>query len=127
MGGVVPHKVGHHVGCPLSGLLYATVMDPPLRAMADGLKGCAGGDAKACADDVGAALVELRALRALRRPFALAAGGIGLVLRPDKCRLVTLASWATAGVVHRIKRWLAENIPEWIRLEVTDRGTYLGF
>lgn len=68
-----PIKSGIMQGCPLSGLLYAMVMDPPLRAIADGLAADDGGDANACADDVGAALTELASLQALRRPCAASA------------------------------------------------------
>lgn len=118
-----PIESGIMQGCLLSGLLYATMMLPPLRAVADGLVADDGGGAKACADDLGAALTALASLKALRRPFALAAGGIGVDLRPDKCRLVTLASWADPRTIHRIRRWMADNIPERARFEIADRGT----
>lgn len=118
-----PKRSGIMQGCPLSDSLYATVMDPPLRAMADGLETTESGTARACADDVGAALAALSSLRAFRRPFHLVAGGIGLVLRPDKCRLVTLAGWTDPQTVHRIRRWLSDNIPEWTELSgIPDRA-----
>lgn len=52
---LIPVKSGIMQGCPLSGLPYATIMDPPLRAMADGSEAAQVGVARACADDVGAA------------------------------------------------------------------------
>ena len=59
-------------GCPLSGSLFAMVMDSFLRAMVVQVEASQLGIIRACADDVGAALRDFRSLVLLADMFELA-------------------------------------------------------
>lgn len=113
-------KSGIIQGCPI-------VMDAPLRCMDGALARAEAGIVRACADDVGAALLSKAGIGHLRRPFAMAEGAVGLRLKPSKCKLVTCATLTGQAEVRRIRVWLVEKVPEWMRFGISDAGLYLGF
>ena len=74
-------------GCPLSGFVYAVSTQPlaeRMRCTVD-LKGL--GTTRICADDVGAAVLELSTLREYANTFDYMQKCAGLRLKPRKCQL----------------------------------------
>jgi hypothetical protein len=113
-------------GCPASAFLFTMALDPFLFLFEKGLSLSKGGIMRACADDLGAALRRLSALKVLFPVFSLAKAAAGLNLKPIKCVLVPLVPLDDA-IKHLIKGWLTKHIPEWKDFYVKDAGNYLGF
>lgn len=51
----------------------------------------------------------------------------GLVLKPTKCVLISLASFASVGNVAAVRAWLAEHVPERQDFKISNHGMYLVF
>ena len=75
-------------GCPLSGMLFALVMDPFLRCMKASIQDKNLAQVRACADDVGAALKNIYVLERFEPIFKLAAETANLHLKASKCVVV---------------------------------------
>ena len=65
-------------------------------------------------------------LSALAPPFTIMESAAGLTLKPVKCNLVPLIPFSDA-VVHRIKRFLIEMLPQWKNFNIVPVAKYLGF
>ena len=79
-----------------------------------------------CADDVGSALRALKNLRTQHSIFKLAEGVANLVLKPSKCYIVISVLELTDHIVGSVRKWLADNIPEWKDFKIVAAGKYLG-
>eukprot|EP00959_Pyramimonas_sp_CCMP1952_P248965 5204410-Pyramimonas_sp.AAC.1 len=127
-------------GCPAFGALYAIASHAFLADIdkiltsgeASGVMttrkyhGRVRGIARACADDIGAALHALAHLRRLKRPFDLSRKLAGLTLKVSKCYIVPLGGQCTPELIQTFTDWLAANIPEWGAFQIVPFLTYLG-
>ena len=77
-------------GCPASAFLFTVALDPFLYIFEHTLISHSLGILRACADDLGAALRKLAALKKFFPIFALAEAAAGLVLKPSKCIIIPL-------------------------------------
>ena len=114
-------------GCPLSGMLFALVMDPFLRCMKTSMQDRNLGQIRACADDVGAALKNIYVLKLLEPIFQTAAETANLHYKPAKCVVVPTSAVADEKLRACIATWLATHIPAWKAFNVTPSGKYVGF
>lgn len=78
-------------GCPLSGLYFVLATDGGLRHLQRELREHSAGLARACADDLGAILLDIAGLEVMRPFFADAQAGAGLTLKPKKCQIALVA------------------------------------
>ena len=74
-------------------------MDPFLEAMGLAVT-------RACADDVGAALLRIEALSEYHKIFTVAEAVAGLILRGKKCTLVPVGGPFRAQLVALVRDWL---------------------
>ena len=111
-------------GCPCSGMLFAVVADPILRAQ----KEAAGSDAllRACADDLGHAFRNMSSLAPMADLFLRIERVSNLKLKPTKCALILLVE-ATKEIVMKVKCWLMDHVPSFGSVKICNVGTYLGF
>ena len=118
-------------GCPMSGWLFALVMDTILEALHKGLGIADPGYSidvpciRACADDIGAALKEGRDLKTLHATFAEVAHVSKLKTKPKKCQVVVLGAEAEKRTFET-KRWIADCVPAWENMAVVRTAKYLG-
>ena len=84
-------------GCPFSGHIFATAMDPILGMMEKEVDSLGIGVTRACADDVGAAMAAIDTLKKYKEVFDMAKFFSGLKLKPKKCILVLLAESQKVG------------------------------
>ena len=89
-------------GCPLSGMLFAIVMDPFLVKLDAELCRPQLGTVRACADDVGAALRHLSSLRIAKCTFDAAREVANLCLKPTKCVLVPVGEIVTEHLTEQV-------------------------
>jgi len=85
------------------------------------------GIVRACADDIGAALADIKYLSVLYPIFCQARVLAGLTLKPIKCVLVPLSAPLTRASKYDIQKWLERKIPEWVNFNLKGAGKYLGF
>ena len=117
-------------GCPLSGTLFAAAADPTLchlEATCVGANGKPRAALRACADDLGAAVEDIRVLIDLEGAFATIQRVAHLKLKPKKCWYAPVYELANALTIFDIKEWLAEFVPAWAAFEVAPALKYLGF
>lgn len=122
-----PISVGILQGCPISGSIFAAVLDAALRAMDTALVAGRFGMVRACADDLGAVARRKQALLRLRHPFVVARAAAGPRLRADKCKSFVLGAPLSPGLAMRLEGWLLVVGPEWCRFEVCEIGEHIGF
>jgi hypothetical protein len=114
-------------GCNLSGMIFAMVVDPFLNKFVAEAEDTRLAVVRACADDIGAALRDIRTLAILKPTFDNAKRYAGLALKPRKCILVPTSQRLDAGLAVQIQAWLVENLTEWKDLRVKTASRYLGF
>ena len=114
-------------GCPLSGMLFALVMDPFLRCMKANIQDNNLAQIRACADDVGAAMQSIHVLKLFEPIFRAAAETANLHLKPKKCVAVPTSTIADESLSHNMSKWLEINIPTWKAFNIASCGKYLGF
>ena len=110
-------KCGLLQGCPLSG--------PPLRQGHRPLRTLFDkyihtpvlGQVYACADDIGAALENLKSLRSLFRLFENLRKATGLTLNPSKCVAIVVSISLSELNLRMIRQFIAQLIPKWKNLE----------
>jgi len=119
-----PHlRSGVRQGCPLSGLLFAIVMEPILRKISRsmGPHGCL----RAYADDIGAVVRNyVVTLAALGMAFDFVGAATGLYLNIKKTVFIPL--WPVADF-QSLRRMIQELWPKWGNMTIADHGKYLGF
>ena len=114
-------------GCPLSGALYVVGTDAALRALDSRLRALGLGLVRAAADDIGAALNDIRGLGVMRPIFIILVRAARLSLKPLKCVLVPLATKCTPHTRKIIRQWLVSHCPSWVHFEIKGSARYLGF
>lgn len=112
-------------GCPLSSVLCVLATEPIARFLSDSLRRARGAAQRLCADDVGLAIANVRAVRALAGPFEAAAKAGGLHLKAEKCHFVT--RFVNDDEKQAVSRKLAEAWEPAGRFEVCRHAVYLGF
>lgn len=113
-------------GDPLSGLLFILCMHPQLHLFKVHIEDKGGGIARACADDIGAVLAELRWLWKYKPIFDLTEKAAGLKVKVKKCNIVPLVLFS-AEIASQIKQWLTRKLPAWADFAVKPTADYLGF
>ena len=114
---------GVRQGCPLSGILFALVVDPFLRCLDAILKG--DDLARAYADDIGIILcnwiLTLPGIISLFTDFAKCAG-----LQLNLAKTIFIPLWAKFDIT-TIRQQMQLHIPEWATMPIAANGKYLGF
>ena len=113
-------------GCPFSGLLFVSAIDPLLRKFQHDVDDRGHGTTRACADDIAAALCELATASVYARSFSLARKAAGLCLNFRKCVAVPLAGQFTLASRCGYMEWFERFLPEWGGLTVSHRAKILG-
>jgi len=113
-------------GCPASGWLFNSALDPFLFSFARVLDQGRKGVVRACADDLSFALSRLKHLILLFPIYAAACKLAGLELHPKKCVIVPLCKLDEHKQL-QIKKWLERKIPEWANFQIADAAKLLGF
>ena len=123
---IIRYLSGVLQGCPASGWLFNSAIDPFLHAFSSALKPNGIGMVRACADDLSFALSRMKHLSLLYPIYTLAEKIAGLTLHPQKCVIIPLIK-RDEYKYDQIKRWLSKNIPEWQNMQITDAAKLLGF
>ena len=77
-------------GCPASAFLFNNAIDPFLASFDKALRSRHAGIVRACADDIGIVLKQLKHLRIIHLIFNDCKSHAGLALKPPNCVLVPL-------------------------------------
>ena len=113
-------------GCPLSGLLFAWVIQPMLWAIEALIDRPRLAVSRACADDLGAVLADFRTLPLLEL-FETMATVSGLHLKPRKCQIVPLWTEFSTHVIGLLRDLLRQFSPAWCDFHIVKVANYLGF
>jgi endonuclease/exonuclease/phosphatase family metal-dependent hydrolase len=121
-------------GCNASAFLFDCVLDPFLEAFSEFItqnpnansSPAHRGIIRACADDIGAALLSLKGLKYMEPIFDLAEQLAGLTLKPSKCVLIPISARFDETIVYSMKVWLSINIPKWSDFQIRPAAKYLG-
>ena len=114
-------------GCPLSGSLFVICIDPLLFLFKKKVEDQGLGRVRACADDIGASLRNLKSIRVFCEIFTLFEKVSGLVLKPKKCVIILTSNVASSHNSRVIKAYLDSHCPSWSHFQVANNGKYLGF
>ncbi|CAK0860694.1 unnamed protein product, partial [Prorocentrum cordatum] len=113
-------------GCPGSGFLFAVAADPFMLDFDWSINRRALGLVRACADDVGAAIRTIRALKIFFRIFRAAARVAALVLKPSKCKIVPLCGPFSEETHDQYAQWIADHLPTWSSFKIVPELLHLG-
>ena len=113
-------------GCPASGWLFDSAIDPFLACFHNKLEEGRKGIVRACADDLSFALSRMKHLTILFPIYLMAQILAGLTLHPNKCVIVPLCR-KDDDTYLRIRKWLERNIPQWSSFKISDAAKLLGF
>jgi len=119
-------KSGALQGCPASGWLFDSALDPFLAYFSRVLENGRKGIVRACADDLSFALSRLKHLILLYPIYAAAAKHAGLTVHPSKSVIIPLIKKDDYRY-HKVCQWINKNIPSWSQLLVEDAAKVLGF
>ena len=111
----------------MSSIIFDICLDPFLESAHRHIDASRGGIMRACADDIGAVLHNLLALKHVPPTFYCAAKRAGLVLNTKKCVLVVLSAPLNHTISDFIREWLRTEIPSWEGFRIAHVGKYLGF
>ena len=114
-------------GCPLSGLIFVLVLDPLLNVFSSRIDSRGLAVTRACADDIGAAIADFKALAEYEKWFSLMSKIAGLCLKPKKCVLIPTASKLSLHLKSRFRDELFKLVPAWGTFVIAECGKYLGF
>ena len=115
-------------GCPLSGSLFAIVIDLLLHFFKKHVEDSALASCRACEDDIGMALKHMSSIPSNCKWFEEYSIISGLTLKPSKCIIIVLSS-ICADVANQevVKGWLTEFCPSWKDMKICNAAQYLGF
>ena len=85
------------------------------------------GTVRACADDIGAALKDISALRNIQPIFECAEAVAGLRLKPSQCVIVPTRVKFALQVIENIRLWLHAHVTKWSNFQIKPCSKYLGF
>eukprot|EP00959_Pyramimonas_sp_CCMP1952_P183076 3828161-Pyramimonas_sp.AAC.1 len=84
------------------------------------------GVTRCCADDVGACLFSLAALKNIHIIFRAADGIAGLKLKYKTCFIVPLLEAISDELIAQIRAWIVGHVPAWIEFQICAKLRYLG-
>ncbi|CAK0807904.1 unnamed protein product [Prorocentrum cordatum] len=113
-------------GCSLSGSLYAAATAPFLVDLQRQLEAPRRGIARACADDIGAAIRAILSLSILADIMLLAERFATLSLRIDKCNLVPLHKPFSEAEASEVRPLLCAHVPFFNRINIVESLKRLG-
>ncbi|CAK0905106.1 unnamed protein product, partial [Prorocentrum cordatum] len=113
-------------GCSLSGSLYAAATAPFLVDLQLQLEAPRKGIARACADDIGAAIRDIPSLSILADIMLLAERFATLSLRIDKCNLVPLHKPFSEAVASEVRSLLCAHVPVLECINIVESLKYFG-
>lgn len=113
--------------CPLSGLIFAIVVDSFQSKFVKEAENTGAAVFRACADDIGAAQHDIRALGLLKLTLDSAKEYAGLQLKPQKCVYVPTSQVLDAKLENEMQAWLETNLPDWRNFRVQPVTAYLAF
>jgi len=123
---IIRFKSGVLQGCPASGWLFDSGLDPFLVYFSTILENGRKGIVRACADDLSFALSRLKHLILLYPIYSAAAKHAGLTVHPKKSTIIPLIKKDDYRY-EQIRKWINKNIPSWSQLQVEDAAKVLGF
>ncbi len=98
-------------GCPASAFLFNNAIDPFLASFDKALRSRHAGIVRACADDIGIVLKQLKHLKLVQPIFNDFKSHAGLALKPPKCVLVPLCVFSQEVHV-QVCNWVAHHLPD---------------
>ena len=113
-------------GCPLSGSLFVVAIDPLLHMFKLQLESPSLAKVRACADDIGMALSQLRHLPIAQKVFASFKCVSGLNLKATKCIIILSSFLASPPNCTAVRDWLSVHCPGWEDMLVCNSAKYLG-
>ncbi|CAK0825212.1 unnamed protein product, partial [Prorocentrum cordatum] len=113
-------------GCALSGTLYALSTAVFLVDLASRVEAAGLGLVRACADDIGGALLAIRHLVHVYRVMKMASDLANLALKVSKCKIVPLSDRFSPNLSATVSYWVSHLVPEWSSFEVAPKLLYLG-
>lgn len=113
-------------GCPLSGMLFTFICNAFLHHIMLEIDRKGRGRPRACADDLGACVFDIRFLQYMQAPLLAAEQLANLSLHGGKCFLVPCFQWSLA-LRDNLQRELALTTPAWASFPIVPQGEYLGF
>ena len=114
-------------GCPWSGALFNVGIDLLLWCFSSTIVQPGHGKVFACAEDIGAALNNLRGLIPCAKLLNMFRKISGLTSKPSKCVMILTFVVCSEQNILAVRNWLNDNIPEWKDMNITACGKYLGF
>ncbi len=112
-------------GCPLASFCFIVAFDPFLNLFDLLVVQKKMGVIRACADDVGCALVSLGVLPKVAAIFKLAKTFAGLTIKFPKSTVVPLRPWSNSLIIE-VQEWLRRCLPSWLDIAVQPQAKYLG-
>ena len=113
-------------GCPASAFLFNNAIDPFLACFDKALRTRRAGIVRACADDIGIVLKQLKHLKLIYPIFSDCKSHAGLALKPPKCVLVPLCQFSEETHA-RIYSWIVHHTPQWQTSKIKPLAKLLGF
>ena len=113
-------------GCPLSGSLFVLAIDPLLHMFKTMLEDSSLACVRACADDIGISLTQLRHLPVVKILFDDFTLVSGLNLKAVKCVIILNFILAFEANCQVVQEWLRLYCPGWESMAVCNSAKYLG-
>ncbi|CAK0839657.1 unnamed protein product, partial [Prorocentrum cordatum] len=113
-------------GCPLSGTVWCSGMDAPIRALIKALGGPPEGCLTACADDLGMLIRNAKVPPSIADSFVDVGVAFNLQLAIQMCALVPLWAEVTPDLINDAEAFLAETAPSWRGFRVASSAMHLG-
>ena len=112
-------------GCPLSGALFAIATNSAILMLIHSSLLGGPAEVRACADDIGITIPQLKRITALVEPFKRIEAAFGLRLKPRKGAII-LSTARRPESRNIVKEWLSEAIPHWSEFKIGFTAKYLG-
>eukprot|EP00973_Karenia_brevis_P049268 6833933-Karenia_brevis.AAC.1 len=113
-------------GCPLSGFLFALILDPALHLLQTIVIEPSGSKLFGCADDLAAVCTSLTILDQLTGVFFMLERAVLLQLNPSKMAFIPVNVALNDKRIADIKHYILRRTP-WAAMPILDAAKYLGF